>query len=257
LITNYGKSSILNYFAGNGTAVADAILIGVGSSPTEECLNYEIERLPVKIVGLDYNNSQVIFKTTLPVELNASISEVGLFVGQDFAAQENSTLPLFPGGSANAEWSIANVSTGRYIKEESLRVNNFTYAENFLLDISTFNEDDYIKFLISSDTAATFKMRIGTDANNYHQYSFNVTSGKNVIKKNISDRTTSGQVDLTNITYISLQSSVSVILEGVRLEEKLLKVPTFGVVAYQVLSTPLDKFAGEEKEIEYALTIGI
>jgi len=256
MITPYGKDRILNTLTGTETSIADTLVVGIGEVIDGESLGFEITRIPVSITGLDRDNNRIVFKGDLPQELSCSITEVGLYAGEAFILEEDQNINLFPGGTAAAGWTTANISVGQYIKEESIRVQSFTSVSDLSFTLDNFVSDDSIKVLTSSATSSTLTLRIGNDASNYWQYLFNLSAGKTIAKVAIGSRTTNGSVNTSNLTYVSLQATASVLVEGIRFENLRTNNPQYGLVGYSKIAN-VDKLTGENKEVEYPLTFNI
>lgn len=256
MITPYGKNRILDTLTGTETSIADTLVVGIGEVVDGENLGFEITRIPVSLTGLDRENNRIIFKGDLPQELSCAITEVGLYAGESFVLEEDRNINLFPGGTAAASWSTANTSVGQYIKEECLRVQSFTSVEDLSFSLDDFVNDDSIKVLTSSTTSSTLTLRVGNDASNYWQYLFNVSAGKSIVKVALGARTTNGSVNPSNLTYVSLQATASVLVEGIRFENLRTENPQYGLVGYSKIAS-VDKLNGENKEVEYPLTFNI
>lgn len=90
MITNLGKTAILNYFGGQAPHIADYIAVGTGmTAPTgnDTMLDTEVVRMPVTSIAADLANSRIVFKAQLlPGRVTGDIMEVGLYNNGDLSS---------------------------------------------------------------------------------------------------------------------------------------------------------------------------
>jgi hypothetical protein len=90
MITNLGKTAILNYFGGQAAHIADYIAVGTGMTmPTanDTALATEVVRMPVTSIAADLANARIVFKAQLlPGRLDGNITEVGLYNNGDLSS---------------------------------------------------------------------------------------------------------------------------------------------------------------------------
>jgi hypothetical protein len=93
LVTNIGKRHILNYLADKIADRGRFIAIGIGSTAAnvaDSKLEFEVNKYKVFSSSIDFTNSTIIMKAELPLQLAATISEVGLFPGSTAQTQYDS-----------------------------------------------------------------------------------------------------------------------------------------------------------------------
>jgi hypothetical protein len=111
LITNFGKSTILRYMAGNISSYAGAVAVGVSStaaSSSDYVLDYELFRVPIAYRTANPTNSSVVFKGTAGAGLSGKVYEIGLFPSQNndlSGAYQTATIHAF-----DNDLSLINIS---------------------------------------------------------------------------------------------------------------------------------------------------
>lgn len=90
MITNLGKTAILNFFGGQAPHIGDYIAVGTGTTtPTgnDTMLAAEVVRLRVTSIAADLANSRIIFKAQLlPGVVTGNITEAGLYNNGDLSS---------------------------------------------------------------------------------------------------------------------------------------------------------------------------
>lgn len=91
MITNLGKTVIVNYFGGQVAHIGDVIALGTGTtaaSLTDTSLATEVTLVPVSSIAADTANNRIIFKATIPAASMTTISEVGLYSNGNLSTRE-------------------------------------------------------------------------------------------------------------------------------------------------------------------------
>lgn len=82
MITNLGKTVVVNFFGGQVGHIGDTIALGTGTTAaalTDTVLATEVIRLTVSSIAADTTNNRIIFKALLPAGIMSTISEIGIY----------------------------------------------------------------------------------------------------------------------------------------------------------------------------------
>lgn len=82
MITNLGKSVVVNFFGGQVPHIGDVVAVGTGTTAaalTDTALATEAVRVSVTSISADTVNSRIIFKAVIQPGTVTTIREVGVF----------------------------------------------------------------------------------------------------------------------------------------------------------------------------------
>jgi len=286
VITKFGKRFLTNFIAGNVDFGNKDIAIGIDSTAAtvnDTRLGFEFYRIPIEFGSTDIQTVggtttySVIYKTTLPVDVSGTISEIGLYPStrlstnnydSKFLADFNSYLDWYdPSGEHPAVSTtgpkigdnvITMTSNGTSTKEYTLPLSG--------LDISGYSVNDSIKLAYYKNDANLEKIVIKfySSDTDYYYYNLSAASGTGYkISSDIllSSLVASGSPDKSAINKIGividpLSSATTVGLDGLRMNDEDTFDPTFGIISRSVLGSALTKLAGRQVDIEYRLDLG-
>ncbi len=258
MITTAGKSHILRRNAGIVNTIADTIALGVSStseSLTDTKLAQEFLRLPVNSVYPDVDNGTVIFKTTVPAEISGKIYEVGL-IASSAVDIENAYDKLITSFTPTDSWSTGTfVSSGSRAGGTMLRLtSNSSTIVNY--DLSYYVNEDLFNLAVSSSGSTTVVLRLGNNSSNYFEKSMSLSSGYQFVTANKGSFSVTGNPSWNSIQYFAINvNGATVDFDSLRVQKKNIVDPTYVLVSRKVMSSPWDKVAGSERELEYSLKI--
>lgn len=274
LITNLGKRHILEYIANKVANRSRYIGIGIGTTAanvSDKRLGFEINKYEVYSYTIDYLNSTIIMKAELPLQLSATINELGLFPGSAPGRDFDSRVITF--FNNDVIWS-----NGSYVADSSnSKINSTSFqivstggsvvsavSSNLTFDFSNYSVDDslslafrqndenldYIDLIFYSSDTNYYTYRIEGTAAIAHRVVdiplgnlFAATTGSpndNIIKFGISVKANAGETS-------------SVDFDGMRINDNDTYVLDSGVISRAVLGTPINKEFGRVLDIEYRM----
>jgi hypothetical protein len=286
VITKFGKRFLTNFIAGNVDFNRKDLAIGIDSTAAtvnDTRLGFEFYRLPVEFGSTDIQTTggtttySVVYKTTIPVDVSGTISEIGLYpptrlstnnYDSKFLADFNSYLDWYdPSGNH------PNVSpTGPKIGDNVITMtSNGTAAKEYTLplvglDISGYSVNDSIRLAYYKEDTNLEKITIRFYSSNTDYYYYDLTPASGTGYKLSSDillssLVASGSPDKSAINKIGividpLSSATSVGLDGLRINDEDTFDPVFGIISRSILPLPLTKLAGRQVDVEYRLDLG-
>lgn len=286
VITKFGKRFLTNFIAGNVDFSKKDIALGIDSTSAtvnDTRLGFEFYRLPIEFGSTDIQTSEgsttyaVVYKTTIPVDVSGTISEVGLYPStrlsitnydSKFLADFNSYLDWYDPAGDHPDVS----TTGPKIGDNVITMtSNGTSAKEYVspiagLDISGYSVNDSIKLAYYKNDANLEKITIKLYSSETDYYYYDLTPASGTGYKLTSDILISslvafGTPDKSLINKIGIvidptSSATSVGLDGLRINDEDTFDPIFGIISRSVLSSPLVKLAGRQVDIEYRLDLG-
>ena len=276
IITNVGKRHILNYLADKVADRSRYIGIGIGSTTatsTDYKLNFEINKYKVYTSTVDYANNTIIMKAQLPLQLAATISELGLFPGASSTRSADSRVITF--FNNDAIWT-----NGAYVSESAnSKINNTSFqvtsssgtavtatTTDIPFDISGYSTDDSISIAFKQNDVNLEKIVISiySSDTDYYSYTINGTAsaGHRVVEVPLVNFLANPVGDpKDSISKISIQvkansaTTSSVDFDGIRINDNDTYVQETGAVSRAVLTTPITKEFGRILDLEYRLVI--
>lgn len=271
MITTAGRQVILNYFGGLTGRIGGAIALGAGNalgSASNTKLDYEVARVQISSVTPDFANNRIVFKSSVNPGQISKISEIGLFQNQ-VSINRSKIMSLI--GNARSTWTNATLTAGYG------RVNTQTAMVTAAASSTTVGSTsglwhDYSGFLSTDGIAmtafiganvASVKLRIGSDASNYFEFSFAYpAAGYMVLRTNLANGKATGTPDWSAISYVAIvvtassAGSGSVYFDSVSLEDNTSTVDNILVVR-NVLTTPAVTDLSVATDIELSLGINV
>lgn len=278
MITASGRTFFKRYLANQGTALAGALAIGVGSTAenlNDQALEFEYARVPIELTSYDFSTDRLVFKATLPSDVQGKVYEIGLWTDEVNPGINGSGASriLTTFDSATETWTNGTYDTTTVrIGDDSLKhtpaasatVESINATQN--LDLGDYSNNDKFLIAYNCDNAntQTVAIRFYTDSSNYYSFSTSSPSaGYHVQSFTKGSATITGSPDWSDITQISVLTTAksggaaSVEYDGIRIEDVDTISPTYGLIARKVLSSPVTIEGGIEMDIEYALAVTI
>ena len=292
MITKFGKRFITSYLANGLNFNRKDLAIGIGTTAAtanDSDLEFEFYRSGVFLGSTDIQTSpttgqttySVVYKTTLPTDVEGIITEIGLFPtanlsNTDYSSQyissfEDTTLWTDSSGSQPTKVSAPTPRIGSsYFRVVASAGQTKYYSINTDFDMAgygindnisiAFNQTDlnldyvYVKFY-SSETAYKEIRFLGTQS-----------VGNKILKVSVSDLINSTYsstepLDLSSITKIEVgikakTSASTVLLDGLKINDDNTYNSQYGLISRSVLTTPIVKKLGVEMDIEYKINLG-
>lgn len=276
IVTNVGKRHILNYLADKVADRSRYIGIGIGSesaTSTDYKLNFEINKYIVYTSTIDYANNTIIMKAQLPLQLAATISEMGLFPGASSTRSIDSRVITF--FNNDAIWT-----NGSYVSDsENSKINNTSFqissvggtavtatSTDIPFDVTGYSTDDSISmaFKQNDENLEYIEISLYSSDTDYYRYRINGTTLINhriveiplieFFANPVGDP--SDSISKISITVKSNTStSTSVDFDGIRINDNDTYVQETGAISRAALTVPVIKEFGRILDLEYRLVI--
>lgn len=278
MITANGRTFFKRYLANQGTALAGALAIGIGSKAeglNDQALEFEYLRVPIELTSYDFSTDRLIFKATMPSESEGKVYEIGLWsdevnpgVNGSGASRILTTFDSLSEAWSNGTYDTTTVRIGsdslKHTPAASASVESINLTQN--MDLGDYSNSDKFLLAFNCDNAntASVAIRFYTDADNYYAFSAaSPTAGYHVQQFLKGSASVTGAPDWADITQISVITTAksggaaSVEYDGIRIEDVDTIYPTYGLLARKVLAEPVVIDGGIEMDIEYALEVNI
>ena len=293
MITKFGKRFITSYLANGLNFGNKDIAIGIGSQAAtvnDTDMQFEFYRSGVFLGSTDIQTNTstgattyaVVYKTTLPTDVEGIISEIGIFPSAyaentDYSSRyissfEDVTLWKDSNGDQPTKVSTPTPKIGSsYFSLSALSNQSKSYSLDTVFDLSGYGVEDGISiaFYQSDLNLDYIYIRFYSSPTNYKEIRFaGATSvGHKIIPKQLSDLfnssfSSSGVTDFANITRIEVgakaksSGATTVLLDGLRLNDDYKYNTQYGLISRSVLSQPIVKTLGVEMDIEYKINLG-
>lgn len=293
MITKFGKRFITSYLANGLNFNQKDIAVGIGTTAAtanDSDMEFEFYRSGVFLGSSDIQTNtatgettySVVYKTTLPVDVEGTISEIGIFPtasaqSTDFSSQyissfENPYSWIDSNGDQPETVNDPSPKIGSsYFKVTALQGASKSYSLNTVFDISGYGVDDKLSLAFyQSDLNLDYVYaRFYSSAESYKEVRFMGESsiGNKILKLNLSSLFSSSfsstsATDFSNITKIEIGAKAKstgttvVLLDGLRINDTDSYNPQYGLISRSVLSTPIVKKLGVEMDIEYKINLG-
>lgn len=258
------------------------------SADTNTRLGFEYYRLPVSFGSIDINTDgggnstyAIVYKATLPQDVAGVIKEIALYPGSrtssnafddkiisDFENNltwfdlSNDIPELVSYSAETPQYPVPRIGSSLMMIEAEASSSKEYFSSILPFDISGYSGNDSLVLAYhKADTnLSSIKLKMYTSDTSYYIATFNVSGavGSKIASLNLSSLTT--QNSPSNIvTKIGIEVTASsggdtvAYLEGLRLNDEDTFDPTFGMIARDVLTTPLQKNAGKTVDIEYKI----
>jgi len=288
VITKFGKRFFTNFIAGNVAFSKKDLALGIDNTSAtinDTRLGFEFYRLPIDLGTIDIQTIEgvstysVVYKSTIPADVSATISEVGLYpsdrsstVNYDskFLLDFNDRLSIYdPSGNHPTSVDTENGKIGGNL---ITLTSNLTSPQEYVvlfseLDISGYSVNDSIRLAYYKNDTNLEKiiLRFYSSDSDYYYYEVTPDSGTGYKITDdilINELLSYGSPNNSSIVKIGITidpvsgQSTSVGMDGLRINDEDTFDPIFGIISRSVLSTPLLKVNGRQVDIEYRLDLG-
>jgi hypothetical protein len=293
MITKFGKRFLTSYLASGLNFNQKDIAIGIGTSAAttnDTDMQFEFYRSGVFLGSSDIQTNSatgestysVVYKTTLPTDVEGIIYEVGIFPSAsaqntDYSSRyissfEDTTMWKDSNGDQPTKVSTPTPRIGSsYFSVSATSGQSKYYSIDTLFDISGYGVDDSITiaFYQSDLNLDYLYVRFYSSPTNYKEVRFAGASsiGNKILNTKLSNLfnssfTSTGATDFSAITSIEIgakaksSGNTNVLLDGLRLNDDDRYNTQYGLISRSVLSEPIVKKLGVEMDIEYKLNLG-
>jgi hypothetical protein len=293
MITKFGKRFITSYLASGLNFNQKDIAIGIGSqAPTlnDSDMQFEFYRSGVFLGSSDIQTNtatgvttySVVYKTTLPTDVEGIISEIGIFPtgflqNTDYSSKYISSFEDTASWKDSVGAQPTSVSTptprigSSYFSITAASNQSKYYTLDTVFDLSGYGVDDSISIAFyQTDLNLDYVyVRFYSSPSNYKEIRFTGVApvGHKILSTKLSSLfnstfTSAGATDFSKITVIEVgakakaSGATNVLLDGLRLNDEDRYNSQYGLISRSVLSTPLVKTLGVEMDIEYKIDLG-
>lgn len=283
MITTEGTLHVKRYMAGYVPSIALSMAFGVGESEESldsTSLDFEVGRSDVDIIGYDFEQDKLIFKATLDEGFDATLYEVALYslpaniqsgeFGSRLLSSFDSETEFWTQAGSPATYTTENTRIGLdSVQVSPAASGSITVSQNdIVMNLSGYSAADEFAFAFycNNGNASTIRLRLKTDNSNYYDItipSASITSGFNIVRIPKGAAVATGAPAWEFITGMDVavnaksSGSVTVNLEGIRIEDMDTVAPDYVLVARSKLALPFEKFAGRTQEIEFPIGVTV
>lgn len=255
---------------------------------TNTRLGFEFYRLPVSFGSIDIQTDgggnstyAVIYKATLPQDISGTIKEIALYPGSrtslnnfdskylsDFENNliwnnlSNQNPALVAYSEETPEYPVPRIGSSLIMIDVDPSSSEEYIAKVSPFDISGYSANDSLTLAYQkADTnLSSIEAKLYSSDTSYYTATFTASgaAGQKIQTVNISGLTSTNSPS-TTITKIGIKvnsnagGTAVVYLDGLRINDEDTFDPTFGMIARDVLVTPLEKKAGKPVDIEYKI----
>lgn len=293
MITKFGKRFITSYLANGLNFNEKDIAIGIGSQAAtvnDTDMQFEFYRSGVFLGSPDIQTNtatglttySVVYKTTLPTDVEGVISEIGIFPSAsaqntDYSSRyissfEDTTLWKDSSGNQPTKVFTPTPKIGSsYFSVSATSGQSKYYSLDTIFDISGYGVEDRISIAFyQTDLNLDYVyVKFYSSPTNYKEIRFSGTTsiGNKILTSSLSEifnssYSSTGSTDFSNITKIEVgikaksSGATNILLDGLRLNDDDSYNTQYGLISRSVLSTPIVKTLGVEMDIEYKINLG-
>lgn len=271
IITNQGKNRVRQILAGKTNGFASSILVGIGNTtPTVDdlTLDFTVEGATILNSMVDDINNKVFFKTSLPVDKQYKIYELGCFAADSPTAkqyQQNSILLSF-GEITN--WT--DTSGTHSLNSTNTRVGVFSIRYSLAsagvgrgstpYQIGLDQLPSYATFKLAyfANNIASIDVRLKTTDSDYYEGTFTPATNNayNITSLNKSSFVATGTPSWATITSVEVEATATGSAGTIDLDSLRYDVATTGdslLLSRALPASPVLKPAGSTMDVEYLL----
>lgn len=290
LLTRFGKRFLTQILSGQSSGVKKDIAVGVGSTPAtvnDTQLEFEFYRSQVNLGSTDIQTSAntgnttyaVVYKSTLPVDVNGIIYEIGMFPSITIG-DTNYSSNMLSSMENMSYWYDANGVNGiasysgsprvgsAFFPITALQSQNKEFFYDLNMDISGYSVNDSLTIAYKPDSHTSYiYVRFYSSSTDYYEIRF-VTDGttnyavqKLALSNLYNSDYKSGNPDASNIIKMSVgvvadnSSSSTVLFDGIRINDEDSFKADYGLISRSVMNTPIVKTLGRQMDIEYRIEL--
>lgn len=271
IITTQGKNRIRQILAGKIGGFASSILVGIGATtPTvnDVALDFAVEGATILNTMVDDVNNKVFFKTSLPVDKQYKIYELGCYAADAPTAKQFQQGSLLISFGELTTWtdssgthSLNSINTrigAASIRYSLLAAGVGRGATPFQINLDQLPDYTAFKVAYFANNIANIKIRLKTTATDYYEATVvpGTNNAYNISSTLKSDFVATGTPTWSVITIVEVQATATgsagtVDLDSIRYD---VTTATDNLLLSRALpSSPVIKPAGSTMDIEYLL----
>lgn len=275
LLTTEGKRAILRFLAGRGGSIGSSIALGTGVTPAtvnDSRLTFEADRVTIDVISVLYNDSLIVFKGTIPQEIEYSIYEAGVFNMPSNPVVSDNPRIIATFDDTDESWSngtivVSNARAGTTtLRLQPNASGTLEAVAPIVADFSGFTVDDNFTVAITkgNTNASSIILKFKDLAGNQFALTKSISAlalGYNVVTFRKGDFVATGAIDWSNISYMTVSATATsggqadVYFDAVRVEDDDAITGDYALLSRSVLQTPLIKSAEAPMDVEYALEL--
>ena len=273
------NTTTTSYVSG-GSVIAD----------TDTRLGFEFYRAPVSIgapsidATVTPNKYYIVYKTTIPQEIAATVNEVALYPGSKtvfsnfdskFISDFEDTLIWSDSNGINpvsiSSSSPENITPrlGTYMLKSTASSSSTKeyFAKLTSLNISGYSVNDSLTlaYYKADNNLQSIKIRFYSSDTAYYEATLvnnpSAGTGHKIVSTTLSDMLLNpvSSPDATNISKISIvvtaksSGETNAYFDGLRINDEDTFDPSYGMIAKSIFSTSLSKTAGKQVDVEYKM----
>jgi len=271
VITTQGKNRIRQILSGKTTGFASSILVGIGSTtPTanDTKLSFAVEGANIMNTMVDDVNNKVYFKTSLPVDKQYRIYELGCYSTNSATAkqyQQNALLITF-GDVTN--WTDTSGTHTLSSTNTRLGVSSISYSllaagvargsVPFQIDLGQLLSDTEFTIAYFANNIDNLKIRFKSSASDYWEATIvpATNNAYNISSITKSSFVATGIPDWSNISILEIQATATasagtIDLDSIRYDA--VSTAESILLSRALPSSPILKPSGSTMDIEYVL----
>lgn len=271
ILTTQGKNRVRQILAGKATGFASSILVGIGAStPTvnDTTLDFMVEGADISNAMVDDINNKVFFKTSLPVDKQYKIYELGCYASDGTTAkqyQHNSILISFGELTTWTDTSGTHTlnSTNTRMGVFSIRYSLASSAVGrgstpFQIGIDQLPSYTVFKAAYFANNIANLKIRFKTTDSDYYEGTIvpGTNNAYNISSILKSDFVATGTPNWGLITIVEVQATATASAATIDLDSIRYDVSTTEdtlLLSRALPVSPILKPAGSTMDVEYLL----
>ena len=271
VITTQGKNRIRQILSGKTTGFASSILVGVGdTAPTinDTKLSFAVEGSNIMNTMVDDVNNKVYFKTSLPVEKQYKIYELGCYSANSATAkqyQQNALLITF-GEITN--WTDTSGTHSLNSTNTRLGISSIRYSllaagvgrgsVPFQIDLSQLLSDTEFTIAYFANNIDNLKIRFKNSSSDYWEATIipSTNNAYNISSVAKSSFVATGAPDWSSISNLEIQATATgsagtIDLDSIRYDA--ISTAESILLSRALPSSPILKPSGSTMDIEYVL----
>ena len=271
IITTQGKNRVRQILAGKATGFASSILVGVGSTtPTvnDALLEFAVEGATILNTMVDDVNNKIFFKTSLPVDKQYKIYELGCFASDGNTAKQFHQNSLIVTFGELTTWTDSSGthslnSTNTRVGASSIRYSLSASAigrgsTSFQIGMDQLPPYTQFKIAYFANNIADVKIRFKTTSTDYYEGTIvpGTNNAYNISSVLKSAFVATGSPSWSTITIIEVQATATGSAGTIDLDSIRYDVATTAdslLLSRALPASPVIKPAGSTMDVEYLL----
>lgn len=271
IITIQGKNRIRQILAGKTTGFASSILVGIGSTTpaaNDTKLTFAVEGASVMNTMTDDTTNKIYFKTSLPVDKQYKIYELGCYSSNSATAKQYQQSALLMTFGEATNWTDGSGVHTLNSTNTRLGISSIRYSLSgsgvgrgsvpFQIDLSQLLSDTEFTIAYFSNNISNVKIRFKNSSSDYWESTIIPTNNNayNISSFAKSSFVATGSPDWTTISSLEIQATATasagtIDLDSIRYDA--ISTTESLLLSRALPSSPILKPSGSTMDIEYVL----